>query len=584
MARKKHEKTEYEKARDKYRDASSRHVAVFEADMPEDCKRHVFVYADSLRKLGNDVVRPLNNGLEQMKRTKRYRSLQKDYAWHKNKISKLAEKAQSKELAAKDTKKIEKEIKRLEKERKKIASAMETMQKEFGVTKSAAEKTSGKLAAQYGINSIFAQSRAQDIWSGCEKILFSDGQTLHFKKRFDLPVIRARQDNRGIVIKLVKGELRFSIKGLCDFGVKIPKDDIFLQEEYQALVRYLSDPSAEEKQVLHFMETKEVVPVFRPCYAAIKCETIRGKLRVYVHVTIADEALPKKDKKGQPRKKFGKGRVGCDNGSQSFAAVSKDRVILDNLAERDHKSTKRSLRKMRILQQKIDRSIRAMNPDRFNADGTAKKIKGPYRKSKHCRRHLYLLHEQQRKDKASRLYAVRTDANILRSMGDELIIEPSNAKALQRRSKKPAEKSDKTITVTNKKGETKTVHKNKRKKRFGKSVLFRCPGAFQAELKKKFGSGYHEVARDFRASQYDHILDTYIKKKLSERWHELQDKRRVQRDIYSAFLMYCAKNDYTAADRQVCLREFDNFFKHHEATIRNIIENHYNICNSGISA
>ena len=128
------------------------------------------------------------------------------------------------------------------------------------------------------------------------------------------------------------------------------------------------------------------------------------------------------------------------------------------------------------------------------------------------------------------------------------------------------------------------VKKCKKKKRFGRSILHRCPGAFQADLKKKFGTGYHEVHRKFRASQYDHVLNDYIKKKLSARWHVLPDGKRIQRDIYSAFLMYCSDETYTRSERNRCLKEFDTFYEKHEKLIESIINQHLNICNSGISA
>ncbi len=65
-------------------------------------------------------------------------------------------------------------------------------------------------------------------------------------------------------------------------------------------------------------------------------------------------------------------------------------------------------------------------------------------------------------------------------------------------------------TTVNSKG------KFNKKKRFGKSIKNRCPSGFQTTVEKKFkvtGGAYIEVPNNYRASQYDHTADDYIKKK-----------------------------------------------------------------------
>ncbi len=73
-------------------------------------------------------------------------------------------------------------------------------------------------------------------------------------------------------------------------------------------------------------------------------------------------------------------------------------------------------------------------------------------------------------------------------------------------------------TTVNSKG------KFNKKKRFGKSIKNRCPSGFQTTVEKKFkvtGGTYIEVPNNYRASQYDHTADDYIKKKLSDRIYRL---------------------------------------------------------------
>ena len=75
-----------------------------------------------------------------------------------------------------------------------------------------------------------------------------------------------------------------------------------------------------------------------------------------------------------------------------------------------------------------------------------------------------------------------------------------------------------------------------RKKRFGRSIKNRCPGYFQAQVKRKFTQTcgtYIEVPQEYRASQYDHTVDEYIKKKLFLPANNLvKSTRRLQIEKY----------------------------------------------------
>mgnify|MGYP005889414485 CR=1 FL=1 len=125
----------------------------------------------------------------------------------------------------------------------------------------------------------------------------------------------------------------------------------------------------------------------------------------------------------------------------------------------------------------------------------------------------------------------------------------------------------------------------KRKKRFGHSIQNRCPGYFQAKVKQLFestGGTYIEVPSDYRASQYDHTVDDYIKKKLSQRMYNLKDGTKVQRDWYSSFLLYCIDLITKTIDRQKCLVTFETQLNKEHAMIEEIIHLKKHIMNSGI--
>lgn len=127
----------------------------------------------------------------------------------------------------------------------------------------------------------------------------------------------------------------------------------------------------------------------------------------------------------------------------------------------------------------------------------------------------------------------------------------------------------------------------KRKKRFGRSIELRCPGAYQATLERLFistGGKYIEVPMDYRASQYDHTADDYIKKTLSQRMFYLQEGPKVQRDWYSSFLLYCINDDFTGIDRKKCLEAFPGMYEKEQAMIERIACSGKRIMNSGIRA
>ena len=87
---------------------------------------------------------------------------------------------------------------------------------------------------------------------------------------------------------------------------------------------------------------------------------------------------------------------------------------------------------------------------------------------------------------------------------------------------------------------------------------------------------------DYRASQYDHLSGAFEKKKLSKRWHIFETGEKVQRDLYSAFLLYCANETAQQIDSALCLKEYENFKMRHDDCVNEIIKNKQKILNSGI--
>lgn len=554
--------------------ATDRHVLVLEADISECDKRKLLHMSNIIRVAGNELIAVMKKQYEQLLRTKRYRRLRDMYV--------KAKKAEDK------------------KQTSTISAEMAEMQKSYHVTWEFCRKSMIEINQKYNINSIFALSKAEDVWQAVEKCLFSDGKTIHFKKYGDYPEIRAKQANRGIVISADDDGIKLKI-GEIELRPIINKTkhtktrkgnitqvhephDIFAESEVEAVLNYLSNPEVIDKTALDLYNKKGIVmDTFRPCFASISFKEIRGKTRVYIHITIEGISKPKYNKNGTRRHQYGKGFIGCDIGPQSIAYTSKEEVGLKNLAERGTSIKDREQKEARILR-KMDRSMRAMNPENYNDDGTIRKGKKTWKKSNRYKKLQSQYRNICRIAAENRHLAINEEVNHMRALGNVFITETKNAKKLQKRSKN-TERQDKPSVIQRSDGTEQLVHKYKRKKRHGKSIKNRCPGYFQAQAKAKFertGGVYIEVPATYRASQYDHTCNKYIKKTLSQRMYELADGTRVQRDWYSSFLMYCIGTDLQHISRYKCKRYFDELYAKYLKLEQYIINNKIVVMNSGI--
>ena len=528
----------YKKTLKQFHKLSDRHILAAETDMSFDDIQKIVKLSDKIRKAGNELVGLMRKNYDQLMRTKRYRKLLKLYGSTEDK-----------------------------KKRKYFAGQLNEMQKQYDVTWEFCRKSMIFIGKKYNVDAVFALTKAEDIWRGMEKCLYGNGNIIHFSKYGDLPCIRAKQINRGIPISVKDNKLQFKL-GRTAFGIKI--SDRFQMDEVNAVLDYLAEPEImNNKAVQTFMDESYCIDTYRPCYATLVPKLIRGKYRVYLHLTIEGKAKPKYDRFGNPRHKYGKGMIGADIGTQTVAYTSDTEVGLKNLSERG-RSIQKSERLERLYYRAMDRSRRATNSQNYNEDGTIKKGRKTWKYSNHYKKLKEKHSELCRINAINRQLAINEDANYLRSLGDVFITEPKNAGKLMKRARE---------TTVNSKG------KFNKKKRFGKSIKNRCPSGFQATVEEKFkttGGTYIEVPIDYRASQYDHTADDYIKKKLSDRMYHLSDGTLVQRDWYSSFLLYCYDCRAKNIDRDRCIAEFEECYSKEEVLIKRIRINRIRVLNSGI--
>jgi len=69
-----------------------------------------------------------------------------------------------------------------------------------------------------------------------------------------------------------------------------------------------------------------------------------------------------------------------------------------------------------------------------------------------------------------------------------------------------------------------------------------------------------------KASQYNHFTEECIKKDLNTRWNDF-DGLKIQRDLYSSFLIMNVNEDLESINRSLCFSGFDNFKELHDKEV-----------------
>lgn len=116
---------------------------------------------------------------------------------------------------------------------------------------------------------------------------------------------------------------------------------------------------------------------------------------------------------------------------------------------------------------------------------------------------------------------------------------------------------------------------NKKRKRFGKSIGVHAPAAFVKVLDRKLRNAGGQLltvdTTSFKASQYNHVKNEYIRKKLSQRYIIIKGKK-VQRDLYSAYLLKNSKHNLRSTCRMRYIKDYNKFLVNHDYCIKNIKE------------
>ena len=240
-------------------------------------------------------------------------------------------------------------------------------------------------------------------------------------------------------------------------------------------------------------------------YVRLVRRKINGRNRFYAQLICEGTPYQK------PANALGEGVVGIDAGPSTIARVNSKEAVLSRFCEELAKKEA----EIRRLQRKMDRSLRANNPENYNPDGTVKEGPKRWKKSKTYLKTQARLAEIWRKLSAHRRSLIGRMVNETLRMGNVFKFEKLSYRALQGV--------------------------------FGKSVNTRAPGKYFQELTRKAESAGGKVLK-FPTRLKVKGTKTYVglssycicgerkKKSLSERWHICSCGVKCQRDLYSAYL------------------------------------------------
>lgn len=356
-----------------------------------------------------------------------------------------------------------------------------------------------------------------------KKMMFREAKKVYFKRYDEMESVEGKSNKAGI--RYIDKKIIW--KGLT-LPVVIKKQDSYVHLALQDKVKYVR----------------------------IKREYVKGTYTYYAQLVL--EGIPPQayNREGL-KQKLGLGRVGIDIGTSTVATSSKTKVLLKVLAPNVINYEKEIQR----IQRKMDRSKRTQNPLKYNTDGTINRqnrekwvFSNRYMRLKNEYRELH------RKNRKVRKQDHETLSNEIIGMGDLFFVETMSFKGLQRRSKK-IEKNE--------------LGRYKKKKRYGRTLLNRSPAMLISCIERKLG--YNSLALNrvdtvkVKASQYNHVEDSYEKKSLSTRWNEVGG-RKIQRDLYSAYLLMNMVKDekLDKIDRSLCFEHFEAFVEKHDKVIKGL--------------
>lgn len=369
------------------------------------------------------------------------------------------------------------------------------------------------------------QKAATFAWRTFERYRFSIAKKIRFKRRGDPITIENKSNSFGLRLKGDKVLWGSRHTRTLEFPIIVRRNDTYAQQTF-----------LDKTKFIRFFE-----------------RTIRGKRRFFIQAVKEGTPPPKHRQYGDD-----KPAVGIDLSPSTLVAYSPETAVIEELAP-DCESIEAAIRR---INRAIDRSYRATNPEAYNENGTFKKGCRLV-PSKRCQKLMAGRKELFRKQAAVRKQSHEKAANKLIAQSTDIKVEDTAVSSWTARAKE--------TSVNRKNG------KNRSKKRFGKTVARRAPAMLLAIIDRKLKyRGYalkRVVSRKVKASQYDHSTGQYRKKRLCDRWRVI-DGHRVQRDLYSAFLIsHVTGKNLNTIDRKACCDDWINFLRLQDEVLKSCDKN-----------
>lgn len=522
----------------------------------------VFLASD---RLHNRLVEKVNNLIADIKRNKKW-SLYKDQLtalskeYKKLKIPQKESDRTADQQTAADKYAADKAV---------VYAKKNALIQQYGLDKNSIEKRANELrrCVDNILPSMVVQMIADEVEQGVSACLYGNGKSVSYASVADYRSIEGKTNKACVRYK--DGCVFYGGKGR--FSLQIPVK--ICSEEGTSSYIY------ERDMLKHTIK---------------RCRIIRRPTKTgwsyFVQLVLDGEPEVKVNPEtGEVLRPLGKGRVGIDIGPQTVATDSSTRCRLEELAP----GADPLWHEIKLLRRAIDRSVKANNRDFFTPDGQVipknkldKSLLNRYgkrrwKKTKSCRRMenrlRYLLNHMAvvRKEQHHRM------VNQIIADGDVFRPEKMNWAALAKRAKPQQNEKKTTETKSTCKERQPTAKRRRRKKskkckstkRFGRSICKKAPAAFLDILNYKVtisGGVYQPVNTvTVKASQYDHISDTYTKHELKERFVVKGDKT-IQRDLSAAFNLRNTTDNLKTVDRDRCLKDFNGFLFRHDAEVRRI--------------
>ena len=117
----------------------------------------------------------------------------------------------------------------------------------------------------------------------------------------------------------------------------------------------------------------------------------------------------------------------------------------------------------------------------------------------------------------------------------------------------------------------KEIRQSKEYRSLWKIIQFCTPWLLKSKIEENVELKYVDKY-NYRASQYNHLTNEYCKPLLSERVKNIW-KNKIQRDLYSAYLLLNHNEDLKTIDRKKCIDNFNTFLINHNQLISELKEN-----------